>query len=97
MGAEWQLKLDREQFLARHWQREPLLIRSAIEGFFPPIDANELAGLALEEDIESRLVEYTQGQWKLHHGPFDTKDFDRTAPWTLLVQAVDQADRKSVV
>ncbi|HPG27644.1 MAG TPA: cupin domain-containing protein, partial [Myxococcota bacterium] len=42
------LQLDREAFLARYWQREPLLIREAIPAFKPPLDAAELAGLALE-------------------------------------------------
>lgn len=84
-----ELKFDKEAFLARHWQREPLLIRQAIPAFSPPLSADELAGLAMEEDIESRLIEYRDGQWLLHHGPFSETDFQRDVPWTLLVQAVD--------
>jgi 50S ribosomal protein L16 3-hydroxylase len=84
-----ELKLDKEAFLARHWQREPLLIRHGIPGFIPPLSADELAGLAMEEDIESRLIEYRDGQWLLHHGPFSEADYQRDVPWTLLVQAVD--------
>ncbi|MCB1728871.1 MAG: cupin domain-containing protein, partial [Halieaceae bacterium] len=84
-----ELKLDKEAFLARHWQREPLLIRRAIADFSPPLGADELAGLALEEYIESRIVEYRDRQWLLHHGPFSEADFRRDVPWTLLVQAVD--------
>ena len=45
------LKFDKETFLARHWQRNPLLIRNAIAGFTPPISADELAGLAMEESV----------------------------------------------
>ena len=83
------LQLDREAFLARYWQREPLLIREAIPAFKPPLDAAELAGLALEAGVESRLIEYRDQQWLLQHGPFTEADFNRDAPWTLLVQAVD--------
>lgn len=82
--------LDPAQFLARHWQREPLLIRGAIPGFAPPVSADELAGLALEEEVESRLVAEDGGNWRLRHGPFGEADFAAPPPWTLLVQAVDQ-------
>jgi len=80
---------DREAFLAHHWQREPLLITAALPDFIPPLSSDELAGLALEEQVESRIVEYRDNQWCLYHGPFSTDDFARETPWTLLVQAVD--------
>lgn len=89
VSSRWRLELDRESFLADYWQRKPLVIRQAVPGFVPPIDADELAGLALEVDIESRLVEQLAGHWRLLHGPFDEHDFHRDAPWTLLVQSVD--------
>jgi len=83
------LNFDSEAFLAEYWQRKPLLIRNAISSFTSPLPADELAGLALEEDIESRIIEYRGGQWRLQHGPFNAEDFQRDSPWTLLVQAVD--------
>jgi len=83
------LELDREDFLSSYWQQKPLLIRQAIPGFAPPLDTNELAGLALEETIESRIIEYRDDSWQLSHGPFEADDFQREHPWTLLVQAVD--------
>ena len=89
MAFEQELNLDREDFLARYWQNKPLLIRGAIKNFKPPLSSHALAGLALEDDIESRLVEYRDKQWQLHHGPFRKADFHRDNPWTLLVQAVD--------
>lgn len=89
MASDRTLNLDRAEFLARHWQNAPLLIRGAIANFVPPITSDELAGLALEEAIESRLVEQRDGEWHLHHGPFRKRDFKRECPWTLLVQAVD--------
>lgn len=84
-----ELKFDKDIFLAKYWQRKPLLIRNGIPGFTSPLPADELAGLALEDDIESRIIEYRSGEWQLHHGPFAPEDFHRDCPWTLLVQAVD--------
>ena len=87
--CNWKLNLDRDKFLAQHWQSKALLIRNAISEFKPPVSSHELAGLALEEQVESRLIECRDNAWKVHHGPFHTDDFDRDPPWTLLVQAVD--------
>ncbi|MFV8817234.1 JmjC domain-containing protein [Haliea sp. E17] len=84
-----QLGISPQEFLARYWQRKPLLIRGGFRDFEPPIDSDTLAGLALEEDIESRIIEFAAGRWQLHHGPFAVEDFRRDTPWTLLVQAVD--------
>lgn len=83
-----------DNFLAEYWQRKPLLIRQALPNFSSPLEADELAGLALEEDIESRLVieRATSPYWTLQCGPFTDTDFQKLPPshWTLLVQAVDQ-------
>jgi 50S ribosomal protein L16 3-hydroxylase len=89
MSAGWELNLDRESFLARHWQTRPLFIAGAVRNFKPPFSRHQLAGLALEEEVESRIIECSDDQWQLHHGPFANSDFDRKLPWTLLVQAVD--------
>ncbi|WP_101757069.1 cupin domain-containing protein [Oceanicoccus sp. KOV_DT_Chl] len=80
-----------EQFLANKWQQKPLLIKQAFPDFSNPVSADELAGLACEEEIESRIVTATDNQWQLHHGPFAESDFQQfgDGPWTLLVQAVD--------
>ena len=78
-----------EEFLAEYWQKKPLLIRNAIADFEPPIDGDELAGLSLEQEVESRLV--IGEDWKLEHGPFAEDRFASlpASHWTLLVQAVD--------
>jgi 50S ribosomal protein L16 3-hydroxylase len=47
--------LTQQQFLDEYWQKKPLLIRQAWDGFEPLLTAEELAGLACDEDIESRL------------------------------------------
>ncbi|MDX1443693.1 MAG: cupin domain-containing protein [Gammaproteobacteria bacterium] len=83
--------LDAAQFLAEHWQKKPLLIRNAFPGFESPLEPDELAGLACEEGVESRIVDAREN-FKLHHGPF-AEDFFGTLgekDWTLLVQDVEK-------
>jgi 50S ribosomal protein L16 3-hydroxylase len=85
--------LSPEQFLARHWQKSPLLIRGALPGFASLLSADELAGLACEEEVESRLVQGKLGEkWRLEHGPFEPERLERLPQqdWTLLVQDVDK-------
>ncbi|RLA37737.1 MAG: hypothetical protein DRQ64_09360, partial [Gammaproteobacteria bacterium] len=83
-----------DNFLAEYWQRKPLLIRQALPGFTSPIEADELAGLALEEEFESRLIIESKASpyWSLQCGPFADDRFQSlpSSHWTLLVQAVDQ-------
>lgn len=82
-----------EAFLRDHWQHRPLLVRQAFPGFQPPLDGGDLAGLALEETVESRLVRGSASQpWRVRHGPFAEEDFLQAPErdWTLLVQDVDK-------
>jgi 50S ribosomal protein L16 3-hydroxylase len=81
--------ISAQQFLAEYWQKKPLLIRNAIPNFQPPVDGNDLAGLALEPDVESRLV--VGSDWLIEQGPFEEQRFQALPErdWTLLVQAVD--------
>jgi len=88
-----------ETFLSEYWQQKPLLIRNAFPDFKSPIEADEIAGLALEEDVESRIiledgkpVNGKVNKWELECGPFTDEKFDSlpATNWTLLVQAVDQ-------
>lgn len=85
--------LSPDIFLKEYWQKKPLLIRNAFPDFVPAISADELAGLACEEEIESRLIinDPASGHWALEQGPFEPERFADlgSTPWTLLVQAVD--------
>lgn len=85
---------DREHFLREYWQKKPLLIRAADQGFIDPISPEELAGLACEDCVESRLIvqDPKRNHWALERGPFDESRFEMSEdrPWSLLVQAVDQ-------
>ena len=88
--------LTPSQFLAEYWQKKPLLIKNAIPNFEGLLSPEELAGLACEDDVQSRIVEYIKGKWHAHHGPFDDDDFAKLPDkpskehnWTLLVQSVN--------
>ncbi|CAN5920590.1 cupin domain-containing protein [soil metagenome] len=83
--------LTAQQFMRRHWQKKPLLVRQAIPGFQPPVDRDAMFALAGRDDVESRLIRHVAGGWKLRHGPFGKRSLpSRTQPgWTLLVQGVD--------
>ena len=81
------------EFLADYWQQKPVCIRKGIAFQEALIAVDELAGLALEPEVESRLIE-NRGDlkdWQVIHGPLTEDDFnkERDFPWTLLVQGVD--------
>lgn len=82
---------DSREFLTNAWQREARLLRRALPDFSSPLSPDELAGLALEEDVESRLISNVGGEWQLEAGPIPEERFATTGDhdWTLLVQAVD--------
>lgn len=84
-------QLSPAEFLAEYWQKKPLLIRQAIPKFSGLLDPNELAGLACEDEVQSRLVQIHKGQWQVTHGPMSEKTFKRLPEkdWTLLVQGVN--------
>jgi len=83
-------ELTPERFLKEYWQKKPLLIKNGFSQFQDTISPDELAGLAMEEEIESRIISHTNfKQWQVKHGPFE--DFSELGEenWTLLVQAVN--------
>lgn len=81
--------LTQEQFLAEYWQKKPLLIKQGFKDFADPIEPEELAGLAMEESIESRIVTNHSDDWQAYHGPFEDFSLLTEKHSTLLVQAVD--------
>lgn len=88
----YQLKindLSEQEFLTHFWQKKPLLIKQGFSHFEDPLDANELAGLAMEDSIESRIVTNHNNDWQTHQGPFEDFDLLTEENSTLLVQAVD--------
>jgi len=83
-----------DEFLADYWQKRPLLIRAAFPGFESPVSPEELAGLALEECVASRLILERGGEhpWELRLAPHEKDTFESLpeSHWTLLVHEVDQ-------
>jgi 50S ribosomal protein L16 3-hydroxylase len=80
-----------DTFLRDYWQQKPLLIRNPWTEWQNPLEPDELAGLACEPEVESRLVIGAQGSWAVEHGPLAEERFAKLGqePSTLLVQAVD--------
>mgnify|MGYP001160945037 FL=1 len=81
---------DIQHFLSHFWQQKPVVIRGLFSSFNDPIDEHDLAGLAQEEEVDSRIIRYLDGQWDVEQGPIS--DFTRACvgSWTLLVQGVDR-------
>ncbi|WP_044409232.1 cupin domain-containing protein [Thiomicrospira microaerophila] len=86
-------QIDANTFLTEYWQKKPLLIKQALPNFISPISPEELAGLSLEEEVESRIV-IQQGEqdYALRNGPFSEQDYAGLPEknWTLLVQGMDR-------
>ncbi|MFQ3207927.1 MAG: 50S ribosomal protein L16 3-hydroxylase [Glaciecola sp.] len=83
-------KFDKTHFLNEYWQKKPCIIRGFVESFTDPIDEHELAGLAQEDEIDSRIVAYSNGKWTASQGPFETFEDVCIGAWSLLVQGVDR-------
>ncbi len=88
--------LDAEKFLARYWQKKPLLIPQAVAKLRPAVTRNELAWLATLDDVESRIVFTDRSgervRYRAETGPFDD-EFLAALPardWTLLVHDVEK-------
>lgn len=86
--------LTAEEFLRRHWQKKPLFIPAAFPQPESLLSPDECAGLALEDEVESRLVFEKRGRrrWVLERGPFDETTLRKLprAGWSLLVQGLER-------
>ncbi|MDO6525824.1 cupin domain-containing protein [Motilimonas sp. 1_MG-2023] len=84
-----QLQLDINHFLSTYWQRKPLFIKQGIANFSDLISPEEMAGLAMEEEVQSRMVMRKDGKWQAQCGPFtDFSPLENNGA-TLLNQAVN--------
>lgn len=79
-------------FMRRHWQKKPLFASCALPEYASAVTREDLVALAEQDDVESRIVQNSNGRWHVRHGPFARRDFARLprSGWTLLVQGVDQ-------
>ncbi|EED32905.1 cupin 4 family protein [gamma proteobacterium NOR5-3] len=88
--TDYRLDLEVKSFVARYWQKQHLFIPGGFKHFSVPADADELAGLAMEDELDARIV-FRDGQhWHQERGPFSQESYRRSGSWTLLVQGVDQ-------
>jgi 50S ribosomal protein L16 3-hydroxylase len=88
--------LTPQEFMQRHWQKQPLLVRQALPQVVPPVSRAELFQLAARGEVESRLVVRTgkgrTARWTLGHGPLPRRSLPplATPGWTVLVQGLNQ-------
>jgi 50S ribosomal protein L16 3-hydroxylase len=93
IDIRWPDGLTTQTFLDQYWQRQPLLIRAAFADFNNPLDADELAGLACDDDASARFIEQqADGQWRMCHGPLDDDFFASVSGnrWSILVSDVEK-------
>jgi 50S ribosomal protein L16 3-hydroxylase len=83
--------LTARQFMKRHWQKKPLLVRGAVPGMQPLLDRAQLFALAAQDGVESRLVAQSAKGWQMRRGPFARRALPPLSRpgWSLLVQGVD--------
>jgi len=83
-----------DHFLQEYWQKAPVILRKALPDLPQLISPEELAGLACEDFVESRLVTVQQEApgWQVQHGPFTEQDFTSLPEnnYSLLVQDVEK-------
>ncbi len=79
--------LSAQDFLHRHWQKKPLLVRGALPGFRGVASREQLLRLAARPDVESRLIRRSGARWSVAHGPLARIALQRNA--TLLVSGVN--------
>ena len=87
-------KISTDEFLKKYWNKKTLVIRQGFPDFDSLIEPEELAGLACEEEISSRIVIEKAGKhpWQPIYGPMDEKVFKKLPKthWTILVNDVEK-------
>ncbi|WP_372658543.1 JmjC domain-containing protein [Hydrogenophaga sp.] len=83
--------LTAAQFMRRHWQKKPLLIRQAFADFVPLMSRKALFDMAADPAVESRLIVQQPEGWRLRQGPLPRSALPplKQPGWTMLVQGVD--------
>src|SRR5690242_8938786 len=81
-----------QQFIRRHWQKSPRLVRNAIPEWTNVVVPAQLFELSGRDDVESRLILRDRNRWQVRHGPFTPAQLQRLPKrgWTLLVQGIDR-------
>ncbi len=86
--------LSQEVFMEEYWQKKPLLIRQAFPDFKSPLSADELAGLACEQEVSSRIVMEKGGEhpWFPIFGPMSEETYSNMPDthWSLIVNDLEK-------
>ena len=85
----FELNLDIGHFLDTCWQKKPTVIKKGFIDFEDPIMADEIAGLAMEKEVESCLIYREKDKWQNESGPFTTFAQLENNGSSLLIQAAD--------
>lgn len=86
-----------DEFLRDYWQQKPLYIPAALNNFTDPLEPEELAGLACEDEIAARIIlNKDNNDWQVRHNPFSEDDFTQLPEthWTVLVQDLNKHIRE---
>lgn len=91
--VSWLAGMTPRQFMRRHWQKKPLLVREAFPNFVPSIGIRDALALCADDLAPSRLVKRQprSGRWTLEHGPFPPEQIPSVSRpnWTVLIQQVN--------
>lgn len=85
--------INKNLWLEKYWQKAPCLFNNAFDD--PPdfLSPDELAGFALQDEVESRLIIQNSqiNKWTIEHGPLEQSRFSSLTEshWTLLIQSID--------
>ena len=63
---EYQLTLNWPDFLERHWQKRPVVLKRGFNNFIDPISPDELAGLAMKAKL---TVDWSVTRWQMAGQP----------------------------
>lgn len=85
--------LSKENFLADVWQKKPYLFQQAMCEVVDIVDGNELAGLACEPSVESRIIFGYEGEYKKENKSADKqqKNIKANEKWRCEQGAFDES------
>lgn len=86
--------ISQEAFMKEYWQKKPLLVRQAFPDFKSPITSDELAGLACDDEVNSRIVMEKDGEhaWFPIFGPMSDEIYSSMPEthWSLIVNDLEK-------
>ena len=87
---------DKNKFIDLYLDKKPVLIKNLFNSNNLELDLDEISGLAMEEDLVSRLVKYKNNDFSkldVDFGPFTESaltSLSEETPWSLFIQDVEK-------